>query len=228
MNKLDNTLRYDKPAWRGKLNLNCDYVIKSVRKCAELSLNDLVENTIGKFLYFYADNPIIENPITCCIGRHHAGIHPGQGRVIGAFFRKDPSIDSLFILLGKYPEEETKKIKEITLEHSKSDSLLFYYGKNVSTFGFKKYHDLNSNTTLNYMTAIRKSINTYLDHALFPIQWRFDYRDPITLYRREETILLKKDIKTVVYCDNAFGFYKSIAHMTNDNYPLDEFKIVKY
>jgi hypothetical protein len=73
-------------AYQGQFDLNSDYAIYSIRVCAEESLKGLAEHTVGKFLYFYLENPEIENPITCKVGAQYGVVHPGLGRVIGAFF----------------------------------------------------------------------------------------------------------------------------------------------
>lgn len=222
MNKLEV---YRGPAFRGRLNLNCDYAVRSIKNCAEASLSDTVsENIIGKFLYFYADRPALENPITCVVGRQFAAIHPGQGRAIAAYFKNESSIDSVFLLLGKNPEFETSLLKEITTEYAKSKSLLFCYGKNVSTFGFKEYANPNSNKNLKYMKAIRTAINKHISKELFPIQWTFDYTNSITLQGTNKTL----PAKTIIHCVDALGFYESILHLIGKDLETNRFKLVKY
>lgn len=211
--------KYKGLAFRGNLNLNNDFVIRSITHCAETSLNDPVpENFIGKFLYFYMDRPKIKNPITCCVGRKIAVIHPGQGRVLAAFFRKQPSIDTVFILRNHDPVTEIEKIKEIAVSFEKSKSLLFQYGRNVSTINFQDYYDLNSRVTQKYMRDIRDAIVRYMPQDLLPIKWEFD--------SAKQIILGQGEIKTLIKCKDALGFYESIIHITDDkNLLSDRFKI---
>jgi hypothetical protein len=213
--------RYRKDAYRGQLDFSSKYAIKSIYQCAEESLSGLPHQLVGKFLYFYFENPVMENPVTCKIGPDFGVIHPGQGRALGAFFRKEPSIDSLFIFLEWNLAAETRIMHETAHSLVKLEKPLFVYGPDVSTKSFGKYFYPPAEKNQAYMIKIGEALDKYLNPEQTSILWTFDYRLPIHLGSNPEPNI-------VINCKNAIGLYESIIHLTNAGPKTDNFKMVKY
>jgi hypothetical protein len=218
---LANTERYRKDAYRGQLDFSSKYAIKSIKQCAEDSLSGLPHELIGKFLYFYFKNPVMENPVTCRIGPDFGVIHPGQGRALGAFFRKDPSIDSLFVFLEWDLAVETRIMHETAHSLVKLKKPLFVYGPDVSTKAFGKYFYPPAEKNQAYIIKIAEALAEYLNPSQVSILWTFDYRSPIHLGLNPEPSI-------VIKCKSAIGLYESILHLTNAGPKTDNFEMVKY
>jgi hypothetical protein len=213
--------RYRKDAYRGQLDFSSEYAINSIYRCAEASLSGCPQQFVGKFLYFYFENPPMENPITCKIGPDFSLIHPGQGRALGAFFRKDPSISSLFIFLDWNKKFEIKKMYEAAHSLVKLKKSLYVYGIDVSTKAFGQYFYPPAKKNQAYMLNIAGALRKYLNPDETSILWTFDYRSPIQLGTNCEPNI-------VIKCKNAIGLYESIIHLTNNGLKTDNFEMVKY
>jgi hypothetical protein len=213
--------KYYKDAYSGQLDLSSKYAIKSIHQCAEESLSGLPHQLVGKFLYFYFENPPMEIPVTCRIGPDFGVIHPGQGRVLGAFFRKDPSISSLFVFLEWDIAAEIKIMYETAHSLVKLEKPLFVYGPDVSTKSFRRYYYPPAEKNQAYIIKIGESLDKYLNPEQTSILWTFDYRSPIHLGSNPEPNI-------VINCKNAVGLYESIIHLTNAGPKTDNFKMVKY
>jgi len=212
---------YAGTAYLGQLDLTADYAVQSVLNCMEKSLEGNPAHIVGKFLYFYLKNPQLDNPITLSVRQPIGLVHPGQGRVIGAYFRKEQYIRCVFVPPGKDEKKELRFIKTIGSKIREPAQPLYKFGKDVSVESFAVYF-LGETKGQEYTSATNQALEQYLS-SVFPIKWTFDNRESIVHNESNSN-----EYKTEVHCKNALGFYESIVHLANQGLKTDNFKIVKY
>ena len=213
--------RYIGTAYLGNFDLTTDYAVQTVVNCMEKSLGDNPAHVVGKFLYFYLKNPRLDNPITLSVRQPVGLVHPGQGRVIGAYFRKEQYIRCVFVPPGKDEKRELRFIKTIGSKVRDPAQPLYKFGKDVSVESFAVYF-LGERQGQDYISAINQTLEQYLS-SVFPIKWTFDNREPI-IYNNSNS----EEFKTVVHCKSALGFYESIIHLANNGPTTSNFEMVKY
>jgi hypothetical protein len=219
--RLKSMERYIGTAYLGNFDLTTDYAVQTVLNCMEESLKGNPARIVGKFLHFFLKNPQLDNPITLSVRQPVGLVHPGQSRVIGAYFRKEQYIRCVFVPPGKDEQRELRFIKTIGSKIREPAQPLYKFGKDISVESFAVYF-LGETKGQEYTSATNQALEQYLS-SFFPIKWTFDNRRSI-VYNESNS----NEYKTEIHCKNALGFYESIIYLTNNGLKTDNFKIVKY
>ena len=213
--------RYTGTAYLGNFDLTTDYAVQTVLNCMEESLKGNPAHIVGKFLYFYLENPKLDNPVTLSVRQPVGIVHPGQSRVIGAYFRKEQYIRCVFVPPGKDEKKELRFIKTIGSKVREPAQPLYKFGNDISVESFAVYF-LGETKGQKYIGAINQALEEYLS-SFFPMKWTFDNRRSI-VYNEHNS----NEFKTEIHCKNALGFYESIIYLTNNDLKTSNFEIVKY
>lgn len=211
-NEIKGTIkRYKKKAFFGELDLTHGRVIGMAEHVMDLFLNAPPNHFIGTFLYFYHVAPEQENPITISAWGNSITTHPGQGRLLGSYFRNDKTIKSLLV-----PLHETQE--EIDILDSVSNNMHIYKEKTfeydnqnhhgISTKEFKKYFH-PTKVRLDYEEEKDNLVKNLLS-TLGTINWQFPNRKSIRLGDKRPNI--------TVQCEDAEGFYHSVFFLAFDHY----------
>lgn len=212
--------RYKKQAFFGELDLSHGRVIGMAEHVMDLFLNAPPNHFIGTFLYFYHVAPEQENPITISAWGNSITTHPGQGRLLGSYFRKDKTIESLLVPLHQ-TQEEINILDNVSFNMTPSKQKIFEYNNQnhhgISTAQFKKYFH-PTNIRLEYEAEKDNLVKTLLN-PLGTIEWTFPDRDSIRLGNERPKINIQ--------CEDAEGFYHSVFYLAFNHYKESKkFKIL--
>ena len=212
--------RYNKKTYIGDLDLSHGRVIGMANHVMELFLNAPPKHFIGTFLYFYHIAPKQENPITISAWGDSITTHPGQGRLLGSYFRKDKTIKSLLVPLHE-TQEEIDVLDSVTFNMKSSRIKVFEYDNQnhhgISTKEFEKYFHPTS-VRLDYEEEKDNLVEDLLG-KLGTIGWKFTNRDAIRLGDKRPKINIE--------CKDAEGFYHSVFFLAFNHFKESEkFKIL--
>ena len=211
---------YTKATYSGDLNLSHGRVVGMAKYAAELFLNSPVQHFVSTFLYFYHVAPKLENPVTVSAWRNSITVHPGQGRLLASYFRKDKTIPALLIPLHQSPIE-FELLNDVTYNMKQFNKKVYTYKSayhdGVSTSAFRNYFH-PTETRLKYEDEKIDLLSNLVTDVHGTIKWKFEDRDSIKLGDG------RPDIN--IACD-AEGFYQSVAHLAfNDFNESNKFKII--
>ena len=218
MNKEIKT--YQLKTYSGDLDMSHGRVVGMAQHAAKLFLNSPVTHFISTFLYFYHVAPKLENPVTVSAWRDSITVHPGQGRLLASYFRKDKTIPALLIPLHQSPVE-VELLDSVSHKMKPFDKKVFVYkNKNhdgVSTAAFKKYF-YPTQHRLDYEEHKLSLLSNLITDVHGTIKWKFTDRDAIKLGDG------RPDVN--IACD-AEGFYQSVVNLAFNHYDKSEkFKVL--
>ena len=218
MNKEIKT--YQLKTYSGDLDMSHGRVVGMAQHAAKLFLNSPVTHFISTFLYFYHVAPELENPVTVSAWRDSITVHPGQGRLLASYFRKDKTIPALLIPLHQSPVE-VELLDSVSHEMKPFDKKVYVYkNKNhdgVSTSAFRKYF-YPTQHRLDYEEHKLSLLSNLITDVHGTIKWKFTDRDAIKLGDG------KPDVN--IACD-AEGFYQSVVNLAfNDYNKSEKFKVL--
>lgn len=212
--------RYKKPVYIGDLDFSHPRVIGMIEHVQKLFLNAPTHHFIGTFLYFYYIAPKLKSPITISAYGDSITTHPGQGRLLGSYFRQDKTIPALLIPLHS-SKTEIELLDAISNNKKGFKNKVFSYNnKNhhgISTTEFKKYFHPTQDR-IDYELEKDSLVNDMLNkHGR--IKWNIKDRDSISLGEG-------KKIKVNITCD-VEGFYHSVFYLAFNHYKESKkFKIL--
>lgn len=211
---------YKLKTYSGKLDLSHGRVIGMAQHAGKLFLNSPVSHFISTFLYFYHVAPKLENPVTVSAWRDSITVHPGQGRLLASYFRKDKTLPALLIPLHQSPVE-VELLDSVSRGMKTFNQKVFIY-KNanhdgISTAAFKKYF-YPTKHRLVYEDEKLSLLSKLVTDVHGTIKWQFTDRDAIKLGDG------RPDVN--IACD-AEGFYQSVVNLAFNHYDKSEkFKIL--
>jgi len=220
-NEIKGTIKlYKKKAFFGELDLTHGRVIGMAEHVMDLFLNAPPNHFIGTFLYFYHVAPEQENPITISAWGNSITTHPGQGRLLGSYFRKDKTITSLLVPLHQ-TQEEIDILDSVSFNMSPVSEKIFEYDNQnhhgISTEQFKRYFHPTS-VRLDYEAEKDSLVETLLT-TNGTIGWTFPNRDSIRLGDKRPKINIQ--------CEDAEGFYHSVFYLAFNHFKESKkFKIL--
>lgn len=218
MNKEIKT--YQLKTYSGDLDMSHGRVVGMAQHAAKLFLNSPVTHFISTFLYFYHVAPKLENPVTVSAWRDSITVHPGQGRLLASYFRKDKTIPALLIPLHQSPVE-VELLDSVSHKMKPFDKKVYVYkNKNhdgISTAAFKKYF-YPTQHRLDYEEHKLSLLSNLITDVHGTIKWKFTDRDAIKLGDG------RPDVN--IACD-AEGFYQSVVNLAFNHYDKSEkFKVL--
>ena len=211
---------YQLKTYSGDLDMSHGRVVGMAQHAAKLFLNSPVTHFISTFLYFYHVAPKLENPVTVSAWRDSITVHPGQGRLLASYFRKDKTIPALLLPLHQSPVE-VELLDSVSHKMKPFDKKVFVYkNKNhdgVSTAAFKKYF-YPTQHRLDYEEHKLSLLSNLITDVHGTIKWKFTDRDAIKLGDG------RPDVN--IACD-AEGFYQSVVNLAFNHYDKSEkFKVL--
>ena len=218
MNKEIKT--YQLKTYSGDLDMSHGRVVGMAQHAAKLFLNSPVQHFVSTFLYFYHVAPKLENPVTVSAWRDSITVHPGQGRLLASYFRKDKTIPALLIPLHQSPVE-VELLDSVSHKMKPFDKKVYVYkNKNhdgISTAAFKKYF-YPTQHRLDYEEHKLSLLSNLITDVHGTIKWKFTDRDAIKLGDG------RPDVN--IACD-AEGFYQSVVNLAFNHYDKSEkFKVL--
>lgn len=211
---------YRRATYSGDLDLSHGRVIGMAKYAAELFLDSPVQHFVSTFLYFYHVAPKLENPVTVSAWGDSITVHPGQGRLLASYFRKDKTIPALLIPLHQSSIED-QLLNDVSYNMKPFNKKVYTYKSayhdGVSTSAFKKYFH-PTETRLEYENEKINLLSNLVTDVHGTIEWRFKDRNSLKLGSSKSDVIIE--------CD-AEGFYESVAHLAfNDFNESNKFKII--
>jgi len=211
---------YKLKTYSGNLDMSHGRVIGMAQHAAKLFLDSPVSHFVSTFLYFYHVAPKLENPITVCAWRDSITAHPGQGRLLASYFRKDKTIPALLIPLHQLPIE-VELLDNVSHNMKPFDRKVYIYKNSnhdgISTDAFKKYF-YPTRHRLDYENEKNMLLNSLLTDVHGTIKWKFTDRDAIKLGDGKPDVNIACDVE---------GFYQSVVNLAFNHYNKSEkFKIL--
>jgi len=211
---------YKLKTYSGKLDLSHGRVIGMAQHAGKLFLNSPVPHFISTFLYFYHVAPKLENPVTVSAWRDSITVHPGQGRLLASYFRKDKTLPALLIPLHQLPVEVELLDSVSRGMKTFNEKVFIYKNENhdgISTAAFRKYF-YPTKDRLDYEDEKLSLLSKLVTDVHGTIKWQFTDRDAIKLGDG------RPDVN--IACD-AEGFYQSVVNLAFNHYDKSEkFKIL--
>ena len=211
---------YRRATYSGDLDLSHGRVIGMAKYAAELFLDSPVQHFVSTFLYFYHVAPKLENPVTVSAWGDSITVHPGQGRLLASYFRKDKTIPALLIPLHQSSIED-QLLNDVSYNMKQFNKKVYTYKSayhdGISTAAFKKYF-YPTQHRLDYEDEKLSLLSKLVTDVHGTIKWQFTDRDAIKLGDG------RPDVN--IACD-AEGFYQSVVNLAFNHYDKSEkFKII--